>query len=148
MNLPTKNFFYGMDLGEEIIVELDKGKTLLVTLESIGEPNYEGMVTVYFKVNGQGRSVQIKDTSIKVDTVEHIKSDKSDPKQIGAPLQGMLSTILVQKGDKITKNQPLFIIEAMKMETTITASIDATVKEVIRKTGGMVHAEDLIIVLE
>ncbi|WP_434035763.1 pyruvate carboxylase [Formosa sp. 4Alg 33] len=148
MNLPTKNFFYGMDLGEEIIVELDKGKTLLITLESVGEANYEGLVTVYFKVNGQGRSVKIKDTSIKVDTVEHIKSDKSHPNQIGAPLQGMLSTILVEKGDKVTKNQPLFIIEAMKMETTITASVDATVKEVIRKTGGMVHADDLIIVLE
>ncbi|MFB9052477.1 pyruvate carboxylase [Formosa undariae] len=148
MNLPTKNFFYGMDLGEEIIVELDKGKTLLITLESIGKANYEGLVTVYFKVNGQGRSVQIKDTSITVDTVEHIKSDKSDPNQIGAPLQGMLSTILVEKGDEITKNQPLFIIEAMKMETTITASVDATVKEIIRKAGGMVHSDDLIIVLE
>ena len=148
MNLPTKNFFYGMDLGEEIIVELDKGKTLLITLVSIGKANYEGMVTVYFKVNGQGRTVEIKDTAIKVDKIENVKVDKSDPNQIGAPLQGMLSTILVKRGEKVTRNQPLFIIEAMKMETTITAAADATVKKIIIKPGGMVNSDDLILVLE
>ena len=104
MNLPTKNFFYGMEIGEEIIVELDKGKTLLITLDSVGKPNEDGMVTVYFKVNGQGRSVQIKDESIKIDKVEHLKADKANTKEIGAPLQGLLSTILVKKGDKVTKN--------------------------------------------
>lgn len=148
MNLPTKNFFYGMDIGEEIIVELDKGKTLLITLESIGEANEEGMVTVYFKVNGQGRSVQIKDESIKVDKVEHIKADKSNTKEIGAPLQGMLSTILVKEGEQVTKNQPLFIIEAMKMETTITANESATVTRLVLKPGVMVNSEDLVICLD
>ncbi|MBC3757115.1 pyruvate carboxylase [Hyunsoonleella sp. SJ7] len=148
MNLPTKNFFYGMDIGEEIIVHLDKGKTLLVTLDSIGKPNDDGMVTVYFKVNGQGRSVQIKDTSIKIDKVENVKVNKDDEHQIGAPLQGMLSTILVKRGEKVVKNQPLFIIEAMKMETTITATTDATVKKIVLKTGIMVNSDDLVIVLE
>lgn len=148
MNLPTKNFFYGMEIGEEIIVELDKGKTLLITLDSISNPNEDGIVTVYFKLNGQGRSVAIKDTSIKVDKIENTKIDKTDDKQIGAPLQGMLSTILVKKGDKVTKNQPLFIIEAMKMETTITANKDATVKKLVLKPGFMVNSEDLVVVLE
>ncbi|WP_417855693.1 pyruvate carboxylase [Xanthomarina gelatinilytica] len=148
MNLPTKNFFYGMEIGEEIIVELDKGKTLLITLDSVGKPNEDGMVTVYFKVNGQGRSVQIKDESIKVDKVEHLKADKANTKEIGAPLQGLLSTILVKKGDKVTKNQPLFIIEAMKMETTITANEAATVKQLVLNPGVMVNSEDLVIRLE
>tara|TARA_R110002126_G_scaffold84950_2_gene206059 strand:- start:1581 stop:5033 length:3453 start_codon:yes stop_codon:yes gene_type:complete len=148
MNLPTKNFFFGMDVGEEIIVELDKGKRLLITLESVGKANDDGIVTVYFKVNGQGRSVDIKDTSIKVDKVENVKADKADDKQIGAPLQGMLSTILVKKGEKVAKNQPLFIIEAMKMETTITSTTDAAVKKIVLKTGFMVNSEDLVIVLE
>ncbi|XMO85119.1 pyruvate carboxylase [Algibacter sp. AS12] len=148
MNLPTKNFFYGMEVGEEIIMELDKGKTLLVTLDSIGKPNTDGMVTVYFKVNGQGRSVEIKDTSIKIDKVENVKADKTEDNQIGAPLQGMLSTILVKRGEKVVKNQPLFIIEAMKMETTITAATDATVKKIVLKTGFMVNSEDLVVVLE
>lgn len=148
MNLPTKNFFYGMEIGEEIIVELDKGKTLLITLDSVGKPNEDGMVTVYFKVNGQGRSVQIKDESIKIDKVEHLKADKANTKEIGAPLQGLLSTILVKKGDKVTKNQPLFIIEAMKMETTITANEAATVKQLVLNPGVMVNSEDLVIRLE
>ena len=148
MNLPTKNFFYGMERGEEIIVELDKGKTLLITLDSVGKPNKEGMVTVYFKVNGQGRSVQIKDESVKIDKIENVKADKNEPKEIGAPLQGLLSNILVKKGEKVTKNQPLFIIEAMKMETTITANEDATIKQLVLKPGVMVNSEDLVIKLE
>ena len=147
MNLPTKNFFYGMERGEEIIVKLDVGKTLLITLDSIGEANDKGMVTVYFKVNGQSRNVQIKDTSIKIDKIEHVKADKDNDKHIGAPLQGMLSTILVKEGEKVTKNQPLFIIEAMKMETTITAVEDSTIKQLILKPGVMVNSEDLIIKL-
>ncbi|WP_158840950.1 pyruvate carboxylase [Polaribacter sp. L3A8] len=148
VNLPTKNFFYGMERGEEIIIELDRGKTLLITLDSVGEANNKGMVTVYFKVNGQGRSVQVKDESVKVNTVENMKADKNDPKEIGAPLQGMLSTLLVKKGEKVTKNQPLFIIEAMKMETTITAVEDATIKKIVLKAGGMVNSEDLVLTID
>ncbi|WP_308990930.1 pyruvate carboxylase [Mariniflexile litorale] len=147
MKLPTKNFFYGMEVEEEIIVEVDKGKTILITLDSISKPNSDGMVTVYFKLNGQGRSVDIKDNSIKVEKVEHAKADKTDPLQIGAPLQGMLSNILVKKGDKVVKNQPLFIIEAMKMETTITATEEATIKQLVLKPGIMVNSEDLVIKL-
>ncbi|MEE9407920.1 MAG: pyruvate carboxylase [Polaribacter sp.] len=148
INLPTKNFFYGMERGEEIIIELDKGKTLLITLESIGKANEDGMVTVYFKVNGQGRSVQVKDISIKVNKVENAKADKNNTKEIGAPLQGMLSTILVKKGEKVSKNQPLFIIEAMKMETTITATEDTIIKKIVLKSGIMVNSEDLVIIVD
>jgi pyruvate carboxylase len=137
-----------MERGEEIIIELDKGKTLLITLDSVGAANRDGMVTVYFKVNGQGRSVQIKDTSVKVDTVAHAKAAKNNTKEIGAPLQGMLSTILVKKGEKVSKNQPLFIIEAMKMETTITAIEDATIQEIVLKAGVMVHSDDLVLIVE
>jgi pyruvate carboxylase len=148
INLPTKNFFYGMERGEEITVELDKGKTLLISLDSIGKPNDNGMVTVYFKVNGQGRYVQIKDESIKVNTIENIKVDKGNATEIGAPLQGMLSTILVKKGEKVSKNQPLFIIEAMKMETTITAIAEGTIQKIQLKEGIMVNTEDLVMRLD
>jgi len=147
-NLPTKNFFYGMELGEEITVELDRGKTLLITLDSIAEPDEEGLSTVYFKVNGQGRTIQIKDKSIKVEVIKNRKADKNNSKEIGAPLQGMLSTILVKKDEKIVKNQPLFIIEAMKMETTITANENGTIKVLILKEGIMVNSEDLVLELE
>ncbi len=146
-NLPTKNFFYGMDLGEEIVVELDRGKTLLITLLSISEADAEGLVTVFFKVNGQTRNILVKDESIAVETVVHQKVDKSDHQQIGAPLQGSLSQVLVKKGDQVKKNQPLFIIEAMKMETTVTANINGEVDAVLIDAGKMVYADDLVLKL-
>ncbi|WP_339658682.1 pyruvate carboxylase [uncultured Polaribacter sp.] len=147
-NLPTKNFFFGMEIGEEITVDIDKGKTLLVTLDYVGKPNSEGVVTVHFKVNGQGRIIQVKDESIKVEMIKNEKADKNDATQIGAPLQGLLSTILVKNGDNIVKNQPLFIIEAMKMETTITANENGTINKIVLKAGTMVNSDDLIIELK
>ena len=77
MNIPTKNFFYGMEIGEEIIVELDRGKNILVSLMLKGEPDEAGNVSIYFKVNGQLRNVIIKDKSVKVDKVENGKADPS-----------------------------------------------------------------------
>jgi pyruvate carboxylase len=144
-NLPTKNFFYGMEPGEEIVVELEHGKTLLITLVSVGETNEEGMVTIFFKVNGQTRNIEVRDKSVAIDEVIRIKVDKSDDKQVGAPLQGSLSEVLVKKGDKVEKNQPLFIIEAMKMETTVTANKTGEVKEIVVNSGNMVYSDDLII---
>jgi len=148
MNIPTKNFFYGMHPGEEIIVQLDKGKTLLVQLISVGKANDEGSVTVFFKVNGQTRNVEVQDHSIKVTKIVHAKVDKTDSKQIGAPLQGSLSSVLVKKGQEVSRNQPLFIIEAMKMETTITAVEAGVVKKTMLKSGIMVNTDDLVVVFE
>ena len=137
-----------MERGEEIIIALDKGKNMLISLDSVGRPNLDGIVTVYFKVNGQGRAVQIKNNSIQIDKVVNTKADKNNVKEIGAPLQGLLSTILVKKGEQVTKNQPLFIIEAMKMETTITATQAAKIYNLSLKAGTMVNAEDLILTLK
>ena len=148
INLPTENFFYGLNLGEEIIVALAKGKKLLIELISIGTANNLGMVTVFFKVNGQSRLVDIKDRTIAVTRVENLKAEKEDAQQIGAPLQGLLSSVLVKRGDLIKADQPLFIIEAMKMETTIVAQNNGVIQEIVLKAGSMVNAADLIIRLE
>ncbi|MCC8360714.1 pyruvate carboxylase [Salinimicrobium sediminilitoris] len=148
MNVPTKSFFYGMEPGEEIIVDLDRGKTLLIEFLSIGETDEDGMAKVFFKVNGQTRAVDVKDQSVKVEKVVHQKVDKNDKKQVGAPLQGALSNIQVEPGQKVEKNQPLFVIEAMKMETTITANASGEVDKIILKEGDMVYADDLVVVLK
>lgn len=148
MNIPTKNFFYGMEIGEEIIVELDRGKNILVSLMLKGEPDEAGNVSIYFKVNGQLRNVIIKDKSVKVDKVENVKADVSNPKQIGAPLQGLLSSVLVKKNQEVKKNQPLFVIEAMKMETTVTATEEGIVDIVQLNGGSLVNSEDLVLVLK
>ncbi|WP_417264858.1 pyruvate carboxylase [Brumimicrobium sp.] len=148
MQIPTKNFFYGIKPGEEIIVELDRGKTLLIQLISITEADDEGEKKVFFKVNGQTRSTNIKDNSIAVEKIVHQKVDKSNPNEVGAPLQGSLSTILVKEGDTVEKNQGLFVIEAMKMGTTICANTDGKVKKIYLKEGTMVHSDDLVVEME
>lgn len=148
MNIPTKNFFYGMEVGEEIIVELDRGKNVLISLMLRGEPDEAGNVSIFFKVNGQLRNVVVKDTSVKVTKIENKKSDASNTKQIGSPLQGLLSEVLVKKGDVIKKNQALFIIEAMKMESTVTANEEGIVDFVQLKSGSLVNTDDLVLVLK
>lgn len=148
INIPTRNFFYGMEAGEEIIVELDQGKTLLIEFLSYVEADQEGMAKVFFKVNGQTRAVDIRDEAVKVEKVVHQKADKTDKLQIGAPLQGSLSGILVKEGDEVEKNQPLFTIEAMKMETTITASAAGKVDRIVLKEGEMVFADDLVLTIK
>jgi len=148
MNIPTKNFFYGMEIGEEIMVELDKGKNVLISFVSITDPDDEGNVDVLFKVNGQLRNVVVKDKTVKVVKVENVKVETGNSKQIGAPLQGLLSSILVKKGQKIKKNQPLFVIEAMKMETTVVAPVSGTVDKIQLEEGSLVKSEDLVVRME
>lgn len=147
VNIPTKNFFYGLDIGEEIMVELDRGKKVLISLMLKGEPDEAGNVSIFFKINGQLRNVMIKDQSVKVEKMQNIKADADDPKQVGAPLQGLLSTVLVKKGQEVKRNQPLFIIEAMKMETTVTANGEGTVEKVQLEGGSLVSTDDLVLIL-
>lgn len=146
--IPTKNFFYGMKEHEEAVFEIAAGKTIILKLLSIGSPNADGMRTVFFKVNGQTRNVEIADKNLAVEKVENEKIDSNDPSHVGAPLQGLLSKVLVKNGQEMKKNEPLFIIEAMKMETTVTANFNGTVKKIVLKGGSMVNAEDLVMILE
>jgi pyruvate carboxylase len=90
----------------------------------------------------------VKDKSVKVDKSENIKADALDEKQIGAPLQGLLSSVLVKRGEAVKKNQPLFIIEAMKMETTVTSNAEGVVKSIQLKGGDLVNPDDLVLTLE
>jgi pyruvate carboxylase len=145
--VPTKNFLFGMDLNEEVEVEMAEGKTLLIRLLSVGPADKHGKRTVFFKLNGQTRNIAIADKSLGKEKKENKKIDKNNPKQIGSPLPGMLSRILVKAGDKVAKNQPLFIIEAMKMETIVAASTEATIANVFLNEKQLVEADDLIIEL-
>jgi len=145
--VPTPLFLYGMKVGQDTTVEIAKGKTLLIRLLSIGPVDDKGNRTVFFKLNGQTRNVEVRDKSIKVERKENRKTDKANEKQIGAPLQGMLSKLLVKKGDNVKKNQQLFIIEAMKMETIITAPFDATIGNIELIGGTLVNTNDLILEL-
>jgi pyruvate carboxylase len=142
--VPTPLFYYGLKQGEDATIEISKGKTLLIRLLSIGPVDEHGKRTVFFKLNGQTRNVDVTDKSVKVDVRENKKTDKSNSKQIGAPLQGMLSKLLVKQDEKVKKNQPLFVIEAMKMETVITAATDGAVIHIELPVGSLVNTNDFV----
>ena len=146
--IPTENFLYGMKPFEETMFEIAPGKTIIVKLLSVGLPDEKGMRTVFFKVNGQTRNVEIPDKKLAVEEQVNTKADGGDPNQYGAPLQGMLSKILVEQGEKVDKNQALFVIEAMKMETTVTANNAGEVSDVILGEGTMVKTDDLVLKLK
>jgi pyruvate carboxylase len=146
--LPTPNFFYGMKIGEETMIDLEPGKTIIVKLLSIGNANEEGIRIVFFKVNGENRFVEIKDASLNIKKEENIKAEAGNTNEIGAPLQGLLYKVLVKKGQEVKANDHLFIIEAMKMETTVTATKSGKIKSIILKAGTMVMKDDLIITIE
>ena len=143
--IPTENFFYGLKEGEEIMIQIDEGKVINIELLSINKPNSDGYRTVFFKMNGQSRNIQILDKSLNIEKHENIKIDPDNENQIGAPLQGLLSKTFVNKGQKIKRNEPLFIIEAMKMETTITAPRDFEIVNIHLKEGEIVNADDLVL---
>jgi pyruvate carboxylase len=145
--VPTRVFFYGLKPGQETIIDIARGKSVIVKLRSIGEVNDDGCRTVFFSFNGQTRNLEVRDRSVEVKTVRNQKIDKANPRQVGAPLQGMLSKVLVESGQQVKRNTPLFIIEAMKMETTITAPDDTTVQGVQLPEGTLVNADDLVLTL-
>ena len=142
-SMPTPAFFYGLKTNEEILVDIGLGKTLMIRLLYVGDVDENGNRSVFFRLNGQTRSVEVKDKKASVVKVSHAKA--KDENQIGTPLQGMLSKLFVKEGQKISKNTPMFTIEAMKMETTITASKDLTVQKIILKEGTLVEADDLVL---
>ncbi|WMT17821.1 pyruvate carboxylase [Parageobacillus toebii] len=145
--LDTPTFLYGMRLGEEIEVEIEKGKTLIVKLVSIGQPQADGTRVVYFELNGQPREVIIRDESIKSAVVERIKADRTNPNHIAATMPGTVVKVLVEKGEKVNKGDHLMITEAMKIETTVQAPFAGIIKDIYVKNGDAIQAGDLLIEL-
>ncbi|MFC0189033.1 pyruvate carboxylase [Fictibacillus aquaticus] len=145
--LDTPTFFYGMRLGEEINIEIEQGKTLIVKLVSIGEPQKDGSRVVYFELNGQPREIIVIDESAKVTEAVRQKADPSNPEQIGAGMPGTVIKVLVEKGEKVKKGDHLMITEAMKMETTVQAPFDGTVKEIYVAGSDAIAPGDLLLEL-
>lgn len=145
--IPTINFFYGLHPNEETTIEIDKGKVILVRLLTISEPDAHGVHKVFMRLNGQTRIIEVQDKHIKTLLPENRKADKQNAKHIAAPIQGKISQVLVKAGDTVKTNQPLFIIEAMKMETTITAVTQGNIADVVLGSGTMVKADDLVIIM-
>lgn len=146
--IPTRAFLFGMKANEETTIEIAQGKTILVELLSIGEPDLEGMRRVFFKLNGQNRNIKVQDKKLNIKKHEHPKADPNIPGQIGSPLQGLLSKVFVKAGQAVEKNAPLFIIEAMKMENTVVAPQAGKVVSTHLQEGTLVNPQDWVVTLE
>ena len=145
-HLPTPLYFYGLKLNEEVTIEMGRGKILIVRMLYRSPADENGMCTVTFDFNGQIRAVQIRDLSVKPTKATNRKA--VDANEIGTSLQGKLAAIMVKEGDELEQNTPLFVIEAMKMETTITAPVAGKVKKIHLRAGELVEQGDLVIEFE
>ncbi len=145
--LPTPLFFYGMEPGDEVTVEIDRGKSLIVRFVAVSDSHEDGTRTVFFELNGQPRSVKVPDRSQVALKPPRRKAEVTDANQVGAPMPGTVATVAVRQGDKVKRGDVLLTIEAMKMETSVRADRDATIGEVVTTHGESVDAKDLLIVL-
>lgn len=143
--LDTPTFFSGMRLGETITVQIEKGKTLIIRLDEIGEADVEGNRTLFFNLNGQRREILVKDASIKSAVQTKRKVEPTNREQIGATMTGSVLKVLVEKGDHVEKGQPLLITEAMKMETSIDARFAGKVSHLYVEEGESITSGDLLI---
>jgi pyruvate carboxylase len=146
--LPTSPFFYGLKDREEIGVDIDKGKTLIIRQTGRSDTvDEEGKVKVFFELNGQPRTVRVAKAGLAASGRSRPKAEEGNAAHVGAPMPGAVVTVAVKAGQKVKKGDPLLSIEAMKMETMLTAERDANVLTVHVKPGDAVNAKDLLLEL-
>jgi pyruvate carboxylase len=146
--LPTPAFYYGMGRGEDIAVELEPGKALVIKFLTVGEPHPDGTRTVFFELNGQPREVTIRDRKLEVKEAPKPKADPNAAGQIGAPIPGVVSIVAVELSQQVKKGDRLLVMEAMKMQSTVYAPIGGKVTQLLIQPGAHVEAKDLLLVIE
>ena len=147
--LPTPAFFYGPEVGEELAVHIERGKTLVIRHLAVGDANEEGQRTVFFELNGQPRTVRVQDKSLAAAAAPtHRKAEEGNAGHVAAPMPGLVVSLSVAKGDAVEPGDRLLTIEAMKMETAVYAETAGKVKEIVAPAGTRVDAHDLLMVLE
>jgi pyruvate carboxylase len=146
--LPTAPFFYGMQKGDEISIELEPGKTLVLKFLTVGEPHPDGDRTVFFELNGQPREVTVRDRSLKVEAPAQPKADPANPGHVAAPIPGVVSSVMVEQNQQVEKGDRLLVMEAMKMQTTVYAPVRGRVAQKLVHTGQKVEPKDLLMVIE
>src|SRR5581483_12154703 len=146
--LPTPQFFYGMKTGQEITVELEPGKALIIRFLTVGEVHPDGQRTVFFELNGQPREVNIRDKSQVRTEAPKETADPSQSGQVGAPTPGLISSIAVDLNQTVEKGDRLLVLEAMKMQSTVYAPVSGKVTRKLVQPGQTVEAKELLLVIE
>jgi pyruvate carboxylase len=146
--LPTSVFFYGMQPGQEINIDLERGKTLILKYVATSDIHEDGTRTVFFELNGQPRPIRVPDRSQVAKRPPRRQAEAGNTKHVGAPMPGTIGTVPARVGQSLKRGDPLLTLEAMKMETTVRAEQDGAIKEVLAKPGQAVDAKDLLVVFE
>ena len=146
--LPTRAFLAPMEVGEEISVEIERGKTLVIELDAVGELDDEGFRTVYFELNGRPRSIRVRDESATSEAIVRVRADPSDPGSIGAPMLGVVLEVQVEKGATVSVGDPIVVLSAMKMETVVASPVAGKVVRVEVAEGDSLAAGDLLVQIE
>ena len=133
--LPTTSYFHGLSIGEEISIEIEEGKTLFIKLLNIGEPDDKGIRSLTFELNGKARTTLVEDKSFKGEAKARGKADPANPLHVAAPIPAMISSIATSVGKAVKKGDKIAVLEAMKMQTTLYASADGTIDEVLVQVG-------------
>jgi len=147
--LPTTVFFYGMQPGEEVSIQIEPGKTLIVKFLTVGEAQPDGRRVVYFELNGQPREVLVADQALtSVAPQSRPKADPGNAKHVAAPMPGAVVAVAVAVGEEVAAGQKLLTLEAMKMETTLYAEHAGKIAEVLVRPGTNVEGGDLVMRFE
>lgn len=145
--LPTAAFFYGLRPTEEITIDIESGKTMIVKFLTVSEPHPDGTRTLFFELNGQPREVNVRDKSLRVTERSHPKANPEEPGHVGAPTAGLISSIAVPLNHTVERGAKLLTLEAMKMQSNIYAPISGRVTKLLVTPGQHVEAKDLLVVL-
>lgn len=143
--LPTLQFFYGMRSGEEITVNLEPGKTLVIKYLTVGEPHPDGNRTVFFELNGQPREVVVRDKTLRAAAPAHPKINPAEPGHVGSPSPGVITSVFVQLNQRVDRGDKLLALEAMKMQSTIYAPVSGRINQLLVEAGQRVDAKDLLL---
>ncbi|KEC71773.1 pyruvate carboxylase [Rhizobium leguminosarum bv. phaseoli CCGM1] len=145
--LPTPAYFYGLADGEELFADIERGKTLVIVNQAMSATDSQGMVTVFFELNGQPRRIKVPDRAHgATGAAVRRKAEPGNGAHVGAPMPGVISRVFASSGQAVSAGDVLVSIEAMKMETAIHAEKDGTIAEILVKAGDQIDAKDLLVV--
>ncbi|MBB4237056.1 pyruvate carboxylase [Rhizobium esperanzae] len=145
--LPTPAYFYGLADGEELFADIERGKTLVIVNQAMSATDSQGMVTIFFELNGQPRRIKVPDRAHgATGAAVRRKAEPGNAVHVGAPMPGVISRVFVSSGQAVSAGDVLVSIEAMKMETALHAEKDGTISEVLVRAGDQIDAKDLLVV--
>lgn len=131
-------------IGESRSIIIIDGQSLEVDVRANG---YDATKMVFMR--GQEIPVEIEDYNLaQLRKTAGMSTGKVVEKTIKAPMPGLILDVKVAPGDRIARNHPVLIVEAMKMENIIKAPSDGIVKEVHVSSGTSVEKGDILVEFE